>query len=204
MAHMGIARARTHIVDTCFVFFFFFPSPSYTRANKCSKSRPSGFEFPVIDEISPREIDARHRIDSYGCTSMHPASMHGPRNRAPPSSPFSLPLDPPPRHFLPFRLFAGRPSPVPRPPILSRAFGIDRARDCRFFYSTSSRLSSPFARVLTAARVITPTICGDNASRIIGKVGINAVRRSKVQVKRIMRLGVFTVCKVTATKLSFD
>lgn len=89
--------------------------------------------IPFIDEISPREIDA----SKYRLRTRFDAS-----HDARPGIAFSSSLHPP-------TFFLSTSLPIPFRDSLS-GFR-HRPRRCRFFYGTSSRLSSPFARVLTAA-----------------------------------------------------
>lgn len=118
-------------------YSFFFPFLPLCMVRTSTESPvPVGLNS-LIDEISPREIDASKyrfwtRFDASHDARPGIAFSHS-----------SLPV-----------FFLSTSLPIPFHDSLSGFW--HRPRHCRFFYGTSSRLSSPFARVLTVARVILP------------------------------------------------
>lgn len=136
-----------HWVTALSFCFFFVISSQHTARTSTESPGLAGLDS-VIDEISPREIDAhRYRLVWMRFDAFHDAWF----GIAFPSS--SLPSHPLARsRVLPLSSF---PLLLLIPFLRDSLSGFrHRPRRCRFFYSTSSRLSSPFARVLTAARVI--------------------------------------------------
>lgn len=113
--------------------------PLCVARNKCGKSGGGRSEFPYR-----RDKPARNRCELISI----PDALRCISRRTAPGIVFSHPPPAPCTFFLSTSL------PIPFYDSLS-GFR-HRPRRCRFFYGTSSRLSSPFARVLTAARVILP------------------------------------------------